>query len=96
MIQNAQTRMYRLPQTLLGRLVAGTVAIALLAVAFFFLFFFLIIAGIALLGFSVRALWRGRSVRTTAPPDVIEGEYTVEVVETKRMDNKTSNSTDGH
>ncbi len=96
MIQNAQTRMYRLPQTLLGRLVAGVVAIALLAVAFFFLFFFLIVAGIALLGFSMRALWRGRSARTTTPPDVIEGEYSVEIAETKRLDNQTRDGLDGH
>jgi hypothetical protein len=89
-----ETRFFALPQTLLGRVAGGLLAAALLVLAFFFLFFFLLVAGVLLLGVSLRALWRARQVRAEAPPDVIEGEYSVEISDAKRIDGPAAETTD--
>jgi membrane protein implicated in regulation of membrane protease activity len=72
------TQSYGFPQTWLGRVVGSVLAAALLVSALFFLFFFLLIAGVVILGISLRLLWRARQVRDQASKDVLEGEYSVE------------------
>jgi len=89
-----ETKFFALPQTLLGRMAGGLLAAALLVLAFFFLFFFLLVAGILILGFSVRALWQARRVRAQTPPDAIEGEYSVEISDVKRIDGPAAGNTD--
>ena len=78
MNQPSGTRFYRLPQTFIGRMLALVLGAAMLVTAFFFLFFFLVIAAIAVIAFSIRALWRARHVTPAHTPDIIEGEFSVE------------------
>ena len=91
-----ETRFFALPQTLLGRVAGGLLAAALLVLTFFFLFFFLLAAGVLILGVSLRALWRGRPVRAQASQDVIEGEYSVEISDVKRIDRPDAETTNRH
>jgi hypothetical protein len=77
---------FQLPQTLLGRVAAGLVAATLVIAAFFFLFFVLILAGVVLLGFSLRAMWRARRARAEASKDIIDGEYSVEITDIRQID----------
>jgi uncharacterized protein (DUF58 family) len=72
------THSYVFSQTWLGRIAGGLLAAALLVSAFFFLFFFLLVAGVLILGISLRLLWRAKQVRRQASQDVLEGEYSVE------------------
>ena len=58
--------------------VGGVLAAALLVLAFFFLVVFPLVAGVLVIGISLRLLWRGRQVRDQASQDVLEGEYSVE------------------
>jgi len=94
MTSRAQTYVFRWPQTLPGRIIAGVLALAGLVTAFFFLFFVLLAAGIALSVLYLRALWRNRKARATAQQDVIEGEYSVEVADIERLDDKTTETKD--
>jgi hypothetical protein len=91
-----ETRFFALPQTLLGRAAGGLLAAGLLVLAFFFLFFFLLAAGALILGVSLRALWRARRVRAQTSPDVIEGEYSVEISDVNRIDGPAAGTTDKH
>jgi hypothetical protein len=79
------THFYSLPQTWLGRVVGSVLAAALLVSAFFFLFIFLLVAGVLILGISVRLLWRARQVKAHAPHDALEGEYSVEPREVAKL-----------
>ena len=78
MTERIGTRIYTFPQTLLGRVAAGIVTAALLVSAVFFFFLFLLLAGALVLGISLRVLWLRRQFKRNAPPDVIEGEYSIE------------------
>jgi hypothetical protein len=69
---------YNLPQTWLGRVIGGLLAVALLVLAFFFVFVFLLVAGIVILAIALRVLWRTRKVLAQTTPKVLEGEYSVE------------------
>lgn len=73
-------RFYAFPQTWLGRAAAGIAAALLLVAAFFFIFLFLLVAGVLILGFSLRLLWRARQAKGQASREavVLEGEYSVE------------------
>jgi hypothetical protein len=78
MTQRIGTQSYGFPQTWLGRVVGSVLAAALFGSAFFFLFIFLLIAGVLILGTSMRLLWRAGRVRKQASQDILEGEYSVE------------------
>ena len=96
MTPRIETRTYAFPQTLLGRFLSALLAAALLVAAFFFLFFFLAVAGVVVTGFALRALWRSKQARAQASPDVLEGEYTVEISEVKRLDDAATDTTQKH
>jgi hypothetical protein len=72
------TKTYGFPQTWLGRIVGGVLAMGLLILAFFFIFLFLVTAGILILGIALRLLWIRNRLRTHTSHDVIEGEYSVD------------------
>ena len=78
MIQRIGTQSYRFPQTWLGRVVGGLLAVALLVAAFFFLFVFLLVLGVVILAVLLRLLWVVRKAKTQASQDILEGEYSVE------------------
>ena len=84
MTQRIET-LYVFPRALLGRVVAGLLAAALLVLAFFFLFVFLLVAGVLILGISLRLLWRARQIRAEASQNVLEGEYSVEPQQVKKL-----------
>lgn len=96
MSQPSGTRFYRLPQTFIGRLLALVLGAALLVAAFFFLFFFLVIAGIALFAFAIRAVWRGRHVASSPRPDIIEGEFSVEAPVLQKIETGRSANDEKH
>ncbi len=77
---------FRLPQTLLGRVLGVVLALVLCVAAFFFLFFVLLAVAIALLVWWLRTWLRPHREKPLAPPDVIEGEYSVEIEETRRVE----------
>jgi hypothetical protein len=79
------TQSYGFSQTWLGRVVGSILAVALLVSAFFFLFIVLLVAGVLILGISMRLLLRARQVKAHAPHDVLEGEYSVEPREVERL-----------
>jgi hypothetical protein len=78
MTQRIGTQIYGFPQTWLGRVVGAILAAAMVVSAFFFLFFFLLVAGILILGISLRLLWMAKLARHRASQDVLDGEYSVE------------------
>ena len=88
MTQRIEMRSIAFPQSLLGRVVGAVLAAALLVAAFFFLFFVLIVVGVAIVALLLRAWWRARQVRAKASQDIIEGEYSVEVSDVKRIDDQ--------
>jgi hypothetical protein len=96
MTQRIGTQSYGFPQTWLGRVVGSVLAAALLVSAFFFLFIFLLVAGVLILGISLRLLWRARQVRDQASQDILEGEYSVEPQEVGILDGSTADITDKH
>jgi hypothetical protein len=96
MTQRIGTQSYGFPQTWLGRVVGSVLAAALLVSAFFFLFIFLLVAGVLILGISLRLLWRARQVRDQASQDIFEGEYSVEPQEVGILDGSTADITDKH
>jgi hypothetical protein len=85
MTQRIKIQSFGFPQTWLGRLVAGILAAALLVLAIFFFFVFLVVAGVVILGISLRLLWRARKFRKQASEDVLEGEYSVEPERQQRI-----------
>ena len=90
------TQSYGFPQTWLGRLVGSVLAGALLVSAFFFVFIFLLVAGVLIVGISLRLLWRARQVRDPASQDILEGEYSVEPQEVGILDGSAADITDKH
>jgi hypothetical protein len=82
------------PQTWLGRVVASVLATALLVLAFFFVVIFLLVAGVVIVGISLRLLWRARQVRGQAPQNILEGEYSVEPKEIAKLDGSAANNAD--
>ena len=77
-------------------MVGSVLAAALFVSAFFFLFIFLLVAGVLILGISLRLLWRARRVRNHASRDVLEGEYSVEPQEVARLEGSGPDHTDKH
>jgi hypothetical protein len=93
MTQQTETRFYALPQGFWGRLATGLLAITLVVAAFFFVVFALIAAGVVVAALSLRAWWRARQLRGQVSKEVIEGEYTVEVADSNRLDDQTGDRT---
>ena len=89
MTSNAHAYVLRWPQSLPGRIVAGVIALAIVIAAFFFLFFVALTGAFAVAALYLRALWQRRA-RKNAPPDVIEGEYTVETSSAVRLEEKST------
>ena len=56
MTQN-RIRFIAFPQSWLGRVAAGLASVALLITAFFFAVIFMAIAGVVILGITLRLLW---------------------------------------
>lgn len=69
------------PKTVLGRILAGLAAVAVIILAVFFLTIALAVAGIVLAVAAVRVMWLLHKTRKQSPPrqddEVIEVEYTV-------------------
>ena len=77
MTQN-RIRFIAFPQSWLGRVAAGLASVALLITAFFFAVIFMAIAGVVILGITLRLLWLRHKFNARPAPDVLEGEYSVE------------------
>jgi hypothetical protein len=79
------------PKTVLGRVLAGLAAVAIIIIAVFFLTIALAVAGIVLAVAAVRVMWLLHKARKHAPPraddEPIEVEYTV-VSETELPDRR--------
>jgi hypothetical protein len=80
-----------MPKTLLGRVLTGLAAVAVIILAVFFLTIALAVAGIVLAVAAVRVMWLLHKARKQAPPradnEPIEVEYTV-VSETELPDRR--------
>ena len=71
-------RVNLLPQTLLGRLLAGAVGVGVLVLGVLFFMVLLVAVGAAGMGFMIYSLHAQRQAQRDASDVVIEGEYTVE------------------
>ena len=71
-------RVNLVPQTLLGRLLAGMAGVGVLILGVLFFMVLLVAVGAVGMGFMIYTLHAQRKAQRDAPNTVIEGEYTVE------------------
>ena len=64
-------------QSLLGRVLLGTVALAVVVLLFFFLAAMLVVGTIAAIALLARFWWLKRSLKRPEQPETITAEYTV-------------------
>lgn len=64
-------------QSLLGRVLLGTAALAVVVLLFFFLAAMLVVGTIAAIAFLARFWWLKRSLKQPGQPETLTAEYTV-------------------
>lgn len=87
-------RIYTLPQTWYGRLLAAVVGVLLLLLAIFFFTFFLIIFALAAIAMTIYVFLFGRKYEKTTSADMIQVEYFLDDLqdESEILDNKKNKS----
>jgi predicted membrane protein len=91
---NERVRIYTLPQTWYGRLLAAVVGVLLLLLAIFFFTFFLIIFALAAIAMTIYVFLFGRKYEKTTSADMIQVEYFLDDLqdESEILDNKKNKS----
>ena len=72
---NQKVRIYTLPQTWYGRLLAAVVGVVLLLLAIFFFTFFIIVFALAAIITTIYVFLFGRKYEKTTSGDMIQVEY---------------------